>query len=414
MRRKAQLPLTFLLIVNFYEHQKIAIENLRPGSILCGGVGSGKSRTAIGYFVEKITENFKKPRDLYIITTAKKRDSNEWVQECLPFGLDVDRSKSKCEIKVVIDSWNNIKKYVDVRDTFFIFDEQRLCGYGAWVKNFLKISNKNQWILLSATPGDTWMDYMPVFIANGYYENKSDFIRQHVIYSSWTKFPKVERYVNCGKLERIRRELLVNMYCQRETKQHHIYIPCSYDEDEYYGVSNYRWDSIKNEPIENAGALCYALRRVVNSSSERCDKLIDIIRQKKKVIVFYNFDYELEMMEKALDEAVIEYTQWNGHKHEQILHDKGIWAYLVQYASGNEGWNCIETDTMIFFSQNYSFKVETQAAGRIDRLNTPFKDLWYYHFTSKSEIDETIKRCINRKEVFNEKAFVQMPNKLSV
>ena len=190
-------------------NQLLALEQLKSGSILCGGVGSGKSRTSLAYFTVKECkgglngEPMKDPKNLYIITTAKKRDSKEWEDEFPPFPFD--------EIDICIDSWNNIGKYADVKDSFFIFDEQRLVGSGAWVKAFLKISKSNHWILLSATPGDTWMDYIPVFIANGFYKNRTEFIRRHVVYSRFAKFPKVDHYVETGRLLRLRKSILVNM-----------------------------------------------------------------------------------------------------------------------------------------------------------------------------------------------------------
>ena len=98
-------------------------------------------------------------------------------------------------------------------------------------------------------------------------------------------------------------------------------------------------------------------------------------------------------------------AEWNGHNHEDIP-KTSTWVYIVQYTAGAEGWNCIETDTIIFYSQNYSYKVITQSAGRIDRLNTPFTDLNYYHLYSMSPIDLAIKKAFDCKKDFNEKRFI--------
>ena len=398
------------------DYQIDAVKNMKNGCILNGGVGSGKSLTSLSYYYLKNSgdEKFLKggkyvpmsdpPKDLYIITTARKRDTLEWEGELAPFLLSVHDDKNIYSNKVVIDSWNNIQKYKDVKNSFFIFDEQRVVGSGAWVKAFLKIAKFNEWILLSATPGDTWMDYIPVFLANGFYKNKTEFIREHVVYSRFCKFPKVDRYINTGRLLRFRREILIDMDFKRETVQHHEDIYVKYDVKMYKDIMKRRWDIWKDEPITNASGLCYALRKVVNTHQSRLDALLDIFSRHNKIIVFYNFDYELEILKDIYYGRDVKVAEWNGHKHELIPKSKK-WVYLVQYTAGAEGWNCIETDTIVFFSQNYSYKIMHQSAGRIDRLNTPYKDLYFYHLKTHSGIDLAISRAIKSKKKFNEKAF---------
>lgn len=398
------------------DYQIDAVKNMKNGCILNGGVGSGKSLTSLSYYYLKNSgdEKFLKggkyvpmndpPKDLYIITTARKRDTLEWEGELAPFLLSVHDDKNIYSNKVVIDSWNNIQKYKDVKNSFFIFDEQRVVGSGAWVKAFLKIAKFNEWILLSATPGDTWMDYIPVFLANGFYKNKTEFIREHVVYSRFCKFPKVDRYINTGRLLRFRREILIDMDFKRETVQHHEDIYVKYDVKMYKDIMKRRWDIWKDEPITNASGLCYALRKVVNTHQSRLDALLDIFSRHNKIIVFYNFDYELEILKDIYYGRDVKVAEWNGHKHESIPKSKK-WVYLVQYTAGAEGWNCIETDTIVFFSQNYSYKIMHQSAGRIDRLNTPFKHLYFYHLKTHSGIDLAISRAIKSKKKFNEKTF---------
>ena len=401
--------------VNLYDYQLAAIHKMRTGCILCGGVGSGKSRTSLAYYYltqggkfdpEKYIPMNDKPKDLYIITTARKRDTFEWENEMAPFLLSTHEDANYYKNKVVVDSWNNIQKYSEVKDAFFIFDEQRVVGSGAWVKAFIKISKSNEWILLSATPGDTWQDYIPVFIANGFYKNRSEFIREHVVYSRFSKFPKVDRYLNTGRLVRLRNEILVNMDFERKTISHHVNISVKYDIPKYKDVGRLRWDPYKDEPIQNAGGLCYILRRIVNSDESRQVALLEIYEKHKRIIVFYNFDYELDILKKIHYGPGVEVAEWNGHAHQPIPEcDK--WVYLVQYTAGCEGWNCIKTDTIVFFSQNYSYKVMHQASGRIDRLNTPYTDLYYYHLKSGSGIDLAISKALKQKKNFNESSFVK-------
>lgn len=397
-------------------YQLEAVKRMRNGCILCGGVGSGKSRTALAYY---FMENggridpkkyipMKDPKDLYIITTARKRDTLEWEGEFGPFLISTNEDTNYYDNKVVIDSWNNIKKYVDVTDAFFIFDEQRVVGSGAWVKSFLKITKHNNWILLSATPGDSWQDYIPVFVANGFYKNRTEFIREHVVYSRFTKYPKIDRYLNTGRLIRLRNRILVDMDFKRKTIPHHEDVYCSYDILTYKSIGKDRWNPYKNEPIVNASELCYTWRKLVNSDESRQTALLDICADHPRVIVFYNFDYELDILKSLVyinDGDAMDIAEWNGHKHQEIPKtDK--WVYLVQYTAGCEGWNCIRTDTIVFYSQNYSYKVLEQARGRIDRMNTPYINLYYYHLKSRSSIDLAISRALKNKKNFNEMRFV--------
>ena len=403
--------------IDLYDYQIDAISRLKTGSILCGGVGSGKSRTALAYYYifecgGNIQINGKgknvppiNPKDLYIITTAKKRDSLEWEKEASCFIISKNKDLSICGINLVIDSWNNIKKYSDIKDAFFIFDEQRVVGSGVWVKTFLKITRSNNWILLSATPGDQWTDYIPVFIANGFYRNRTEFRIRHCVYSRYSKYPKIERYINEGILIKHRREVLVTMSDQRETIRHKEAVIVGYNKELYKIIFKDRWNIYDNEPIKETGKLFYLIRRVVNSDPSRISKVLEIVEEKKRCIIFYNHSYELDLLRKTFDSIELLYSEWNGQKHE-ALPEGDRWVYLVQYSAGCEGWNCITCNTIIFYSQSYSYRMTEQAAGRIDRINTPYKDLYYYYIRSNSSIDVAIYKALSKKQNFNESSFV--------
>lgn len=403
--------------MELYPHQVKTIEKLKNGSILCGDVGTGKSRTALAYFYKVVCNGDIEingegswgvptaPRDLFIITTAKKRDSLEWMKECIIFGLNDDPKKSVAGIKVTVDSWNNIKKYKNIYNSFFIFDEQRVSGKGAWVKAFLNIARKNQWILLTATPGDTWSDYIPVFVANGFYRNKTEFYKEHCVFSPYTNYPKIERYVNEGELARHAAQIIVRMKFRKAAEQNHYYIQCNYNKRLYMTVFRDRWDPYDSCPIEETGKLCYLLRKVCNSDISRIEAVSNIMKEKKKAIIFYNYTYEVEALRELFDKIEITHAEWNGQKHEEVPTCKS-WGYFVQYNAGAEGWNCITTDTLIFYSQHYSYRLTVQAAGRIDRMNTPYSELYYYHLKSVAPIDVAISRALKSKKNFNEKNFL--------
>lgn len=382
-------------MVELAQHQKDAVERLGNGKILWGGVGTGKSLTAVAYYMKVEAD-----ANIYVITTAKKRNDADWEGEFAKFGISTQRPGIGGVLTV--DSWNNIGKYRHVKGAFFIFDEQRLVGDGSWSSIFLTIAEKNRWILLSATPGDTWMDYIPVFLANGFYKNRSEFKRDHVIYSSYTKFPKIERYIGLGKLVRLRDEITVEMPFVRKTIRESVVIPVAYDKELLLRVSKERWHVYENRPLKNVAEMFLVMRKVVNSDASRLMEVRRVHEQHQRLIVFYTFDYELDALRSLASEETV--AEWNGHKHEPIP-QTASWIYLVQYVAGAEGWNCIVTNAMIFYSLTYSYKNFHQAHGRIDRMNTTWERLYYYSLVSRSGIDLAIAKALSEKRNFNEKGF---------
>jgi hypothetical protein len=373
-------------------HQQEALKQLSNGKILWGGVGSGKSRVATAYY-----EQEHRHKNVYVITTAKKRDSKDWEGEFAGIVVGKERDATLHGL-LTVDSWNNLDKYSDVRDAFFIFDEQRLVGSGTWVKAFLKIAKSNQWILLSATPGDVWMDYIPVFVANGFYKNRTQFKVEHVVYAPFTKFPKVLRYTNTGKLSKFRNQILVHMPYPKTTVRHSITKHVEHNEELVQSIIKNRWHIYQNRPIKDIAELFGVLRRVVNSDPSRVRTIEELLENHPKQVIFYNFNYELEILRRLGSQ--VEIAEWNGWKHEELPKSEN-WLYFVQYVAGSEGWNCVETDTIVFYSLTYSYKNWAQAHGRIDRMNTPFTDLNYFTLRSKSGMDTAIWRSLTAKKNFN-------------
>jgi len=383
-------------MVELLPHQLEAVEKLSNGKILWGGVGTGKSLTVLAYYVKR-----ESPKDIYVITTAKKRDSLEWEGEAAKYGIGTE-ADATLHGRIIIDSWNNISKHTEIEDAFFIFDEQRLVGSGAWVKSFQKIAKKNNWILLSATPGDTWLDYVPVFIANGFYKNATEFKREHVVYAPFSKYPKIVRYLSTAVLEKYRNIILVEMPYLKHTERFVQDVYVSYDNDNYNRVIKDRWNVYEDRPLKDVAEMFLVMRKVVNSDPSRIETLLELLDQHDKIIVFYNYNYELDMLRGLSD--FVEVAEWNGHRKQPIPNtDK--WLYLVQYVAGAEGWNCVETDAMVFFSMTYSYKNFEQAQGRIDRLNTPFSKLYYYILMSNATIDRAIREALKGKKLFNERVW---------
>lgn len=376
--------------IRLMPHQEKAVRKLHSGSILLGGVGTGKTITSL----EFVKRNYK-DKKIYVITTPAKRDEQDWESEAKLLGMELER----------VDSWNNIQKYLKVNDAFFIFDEHKLSGYGAWSLSFIKIARMNDWILLSATPGDVWSDYIPVFLANNFYRNKTDFVHQHIVYDAYVNFPKIKYYVNEHKLFKLRQLILVYMapeqhYVQRKE----IMIHCDYNRDDYRRVMKERWNIYKEEPIKNASEYCRVLRRIAVSDPSRVRALRHLLNDNDKAIIFYQYNYEKDIILDLCKEMGL-----NTYQRNKLVHDpvpKGDkWVYVVNYYNA-EAWNCIETNNIIFFSINYSYKTMEQARGRIDRINTPYRQLNYYTLKSSSHIEEAMYMAVLKKQKFNEESFI--------
>lgn len=390
-------------MIQLTDYQVKAISKMKNGCVLRGGTGAGKTLTSLVYVYEQMLggqsiinpgHKYVLPLDVfpvYVITTPKKRDSGDWLSEAAIVPMKLSG----------VDSWNNIQKYEHIKDAIFIFDETKITGYGSWAYSFIKIAKNNRWILLSATPADSFIEYASLFVANGFYKNKTEFEREHVVWSRYTKYPKVDRYMNVSKLIKLRDSILVEMPTVRATTQIHKDIICNYDKLDYDIIFTKRWNFYDNKPIRDISQMCYLLRRVVNSDPSRLEALDLILTKHPRVIIFYNYNYELQILRKWCEDKDLLYSEWNGHNHDP-LPDGKTWAYLCQYTAAQEAWNCIETDCITFYSQTYSYKALTQSAGRIDRMNTPYKFLYYYHLITKSSIDIGIQGALNRKENFNE------------
>ena len=404
-------------MVDLRKSQMEAVNKLRNGNILMGGVGSGKSRTGLAWWYFKEcrgalpvngigkTISMKTPKDLFIITTPRKRDELEWEGELVPFRISPNGKHNPQGVRVTIDSWNNIKKYIGCKNAVFLFDEQRVVGYGTWARSFLKICKNNQWILLSATPGDKWDDYIPVFIANGFYKNKTEFLRKHAVFNRYAKYPKIDRFTEESILLGYRNRILVKMDVDRQTVRHDHIVWVDYNADLVKTtITRNRWNPYKNEPIQDVSQYCAVLKKTIFSDRSRLEAVSKITLERDRTIIFYSFDFELENLRKLKEmwnERGYSYAEWNGHLHQPIP-DSDRWVYLVQYTSGAEAWNCTKTDTIIFYSQNYSYRTMEQARGRIDRINTKYRDLHYYILKSHSGLDNQIAKALSRKKKFNE------------
>lgn len=381
-----------------YPHQVKALKQLRNGNILNGGVGSGKSLTAVAYY-----DQVARGKDLYVITTARKRDDGDWLREAAHYGIATDFEASMYGAKLIVDSWNNIHKYTQVTNAFFIFDEQKVVGYGLWAKSFIEIAKHNRWILLSATPGDTWMDYIPVFIANGFYKNKTHFCREHVVMNPRVRYFKVDHYINTRLLKRYRDQITVEMPFKKKTVPHVMPLNVAYNKDLTKEANDTRWNPYTDEPMKDINDYFHVIRKIANTDSSRLLAIKSLMELHDRLIIFYNYDYELELLRDFVASCGMYAYEWNGHKHEALPQDEK-WVYLVQYNAGAEAWNCTTTNVIVFYSLNYSYKIMEQTAGRIDRMNTPYVDLYYYILVSNSPIDKMILKALRNKKNFNEKS----------
>lgn len=398
-------------------HQRDAIRKISNGNVVVGATGSGKSLVGLVYYYTNILEGsvepFRKPTksvSLYIITTATKRDSLDWNSECAEFALSTNQEASVNGIKVVIDSWNNIKKYKDIRGGFFLFDEQKTTGYKRWSKIFIRIAKNNRWILITATPSDRWMDLLSVFIANGFYKNKRDFVNQHVTYNPYVKYPSITGYRNVNKLRILKKRIFVIIDYQSPSIIENKVISVDYDVDALTQIEKTEWNPFTDSPIINLSEFASVLRRSLNSHPSRINEAIRIRNTVKKLIVFYNFNFELEILKHGY--SGIKIGELNGHRHD-ALPVGSDWVYLVQYNSGNEAWECFTTNHMLFYSLNYSFRIMTQAKGRINRLTSGFNYMYYYYLVSNHWLDKGIQKALNKKRDFNNKEILGLNKRIT-
>ena len=221
-------------------------------------------------------------------------------------------------------------KYEKVEDAFFVFDEQRLVGSGAWVKSFQKIAKNNNWVLLTATPGDTWMDYVPIFVANGFFKNATEFKREHVVYAPYSKYPKIIRYLGVRTLEKYRNIVLVEMPYAKHTERNLIDIVLPHDKELFKKVTVDRWHVYEDRPIRDVSEMFHVMRKVVNSDPHRLEALRELLETHPKMIVYYSFNYELEILRTLANQMPV--AEWNGHR-KQPIPNTDRWVYLVQYVS---------------------------------------------------------------------------------
>jgi len=391
-------------MIELREHQKDALREMHNGCVLYGGTGSGKGYTALHYYIEN-----ESPKKLFVITTARKRNDRDWEEEAESLKIFTMGRYSSKHGEIVVDSWNNIEKYKDVEGAFFIFDEQRAVGRGTWAKMFVKIAKQNNWILLSATPGDTWMDYVPLFVANGMFKDRTDFQRKHVIFKPYMKFPVVDRYINETKLQLLRNHILVEMPYDRLTTRHENWIEVGHNQEFMDLAWGRRWNALEDKPIRDPAELFRTMRQISNMHPSRLEYVLTALKKHRRLIVWYNFDYELELLRRlpastTLGE-IVPILEYNGYKKDR-LPDEGPMIYLVQYVAGAEAWNCTTVNAMVFYSLTYSWRNFHQAQGRIDRMDNTHMDLYYYMLVSNTKIDSKIQEALERKEDFNEREFV--------
>lgn len=371
--------------------QRDAVDRMHDGCVLLGRTGSGKTMTALGYWLKVHAQ-----QDLYVVTTPAKRDAMEWEGDSAKLGQYLPPER--------VVSWNKIKDFEYLESAFVVFDEQRVSGSGKWVKSFLKIAKRNDWILLSATPGDVWIDWLPLFIANGFYRTRTQFTDRHVIWDPHTRYPRIKRYIEEDRLERCQEAICVYLASPNPISRMVHDELVSYDSRKYAEVTRKRWNPFEVRPMMDAGELCRVQRRIVLENVCREEALERLLKGHPRALVFYSYNYELEAIKAVCERLGRSYGQRNGHRHDPVPVSKEPWVYIVQYQSA-DAWNCISTNIAILYSLPYSWRQQEQAMGRIDRMNTPFDELHYYRLMTDSTIDNAILACLDRKETFNERVY---------
>lgn len=146
-----------------------------------------------------------------------------------------------------------------------------------------------------------------------------------------------------------------------------------------------------------------ASRQLCNSKDKQ-QAFIDLINSiNDRVVVFYNFDSELDTLKTLVKDRPI--AEVNGHTNtEQIYHDNDNCVLFVQYQAGARGLNLQDGNKIIYYSLTLSSDLFEQSKKRIHRIGTKYP-CFYWILQTKDSVEESIYKSLNRQEDYNEELF---------
>lgn len=396
-----------------YKLQEKILNKSKENYLFHLGTGTGKTIIALHHYIK-----YSYPLDLIIIAPAVKVKEGGWDREIKFVFNELGLEMPKYEVV----SYSKLKKYV-AKKGHYIFDE---CHY---IKNSTSLRGKISkelvkkyatcFSLLSATPASKWEEWCNYFILWGICKNKTEFYKRYVVmgrqrYGS-IEFNTVVGYQNTELLKehikrRTSKKYTVNdMVEMPDLIEQYIEFKCS---SEYKKIKNDRIMESNGSIIklDTISKLYSTLRQQANIT-DKLEYLEYIINSNEEdnVLIFYNFNYEKDMIINYLKSKKIkvDYIINGVTKNYPIKENFELinnTVTLVQIQAGGTGIELTYINKVVYFSPTYSYQDYIQSIGRAYRNGQENKVL-VYKFKVLNSIETDIWECLERKEDFNERLY---------
>lgn len=418
--------------ITLFDYQKEAIENYKEKSFNLSDTGVGKTVMALGSFIES------KCKKLLVICLAPK--VVDFAEDGVLMNVDITPlnrgSKKNKELlaesdKVAISFesvWRipEFLKWVD-EDTFIIIDEShKVANTSSKVTKYvMKLSKKAKYTYLcTATPisNGKYEQYYPQLKMLGVYngtkkEYYNMFVDERMTRMGGSQFMQITGYRNIDLLEN-----MVNQ-CSVNYKRDKPYLP----EDYVYKTKKpamfnklkknrmYKTDNGEVIELDNSSKLFNALRCVSHGfllginkqvSKEPFERLQAILEthNNERVVIFYNYNIELEMLKQLLSKLKRPTSEYNGARKD-LKEFKGKYngVVLAHYKSASTGINdFVISNVMVFNSLPLSSIELTQSKGRIDRQGQGKKPMYYFIIPDTPVEKKIFEQITNGKDFTNE------------
>lgn len=288
-------------------------------------------------------------------------------------------------------------------------------------KFIMKLNYQNL-ILLSGTPtGGKYEKLYSQLKMLGYEMTKKSFYNMYVDfhYDNRQGFPLmiIDGYKNVERLKKKMRDYGCHFLKTEEvlTLPDQNFIPVKIKKNSLYGefMKNriVRVPNKQNVFVELVGdttltKLLYARQLCGAYSNEKLKAFTDLVESTNdRLIVFYNFNNELEQLKYVCDALERPYSVVNGT-------DKDLYAYdnfngsitLIQYQAGAMGLNLQKANKIIYFTPPLSSELYEQSKKRIHRIGQQFS-CFYYNLICTGSVEEKIYKTLEMRKDYTEALF---------
>ena len=426
----------------FDYQQQIVDEKYEDSKALFMQMGTGKTFVSMAFF-----EKSERAKLLVVCLATKVDDWNRDLTDEL--GLDEVVSLNKGTKKnrelmedaqyLVISfesSWRLDKElvaWVD-DDTYIIVDEShKIKNPSSKVGKFMrKLGAKTDYkTILTGTPqSNGYIDYYNQFHFLGYLDmNQTNFKKRYAItqmmqYGAGPIFQEIIGYRNTEELD----EMIHNHSVFYDRKLDDEELP---DEIPVYFPSYPKYRKISNDKVyefkdgtleiyDTLGAGVMLQRQLASGyiskggNTEVLDKSkLDWMRDflegyDERVVVFYNYNAELEQLKQLLERLDRPYSEYNGHRKDlRAFQESSEGVVLANYGSASTGINdFVIASTMVMYSLTTSYIDFEQAKKRIDRIGQTKKPLFYF-LIMKGTIDARVYHSLQEGKDFDERMYAE-------